>query len=466
MKPRARIFMLLLSLAVLAGAWLLAEGMARGPVAAVQASAETAVPEESAALAVGAAQDITAISWSYDGETVNLARDGDGAWQNADDAACPISDPAVQALARALSAVQADMTITDVTEFSQYGLDEPEITIIAATAENIASYEIGNMSLTGGYYLRMNGESTVYLETGALAPAFRVHLGDVLALERVPSDIAAVTGLSVYTEAGDYALSCRTEGKTWVLAGEDGDTELEAEKVRSLYEPLVRIELTCCVSWAAADAAEYGLDAPRGKAIVHYVDTSGKKRTFMLEFGDYAGEEVYVRFAGSEMVYLAPAAVLDGLMYPAWETMLPLTVLSAPPEEVSSLKVTLGGHDYDIARLHETTEVPVGEDMVEVTDIIYSASGWVLDTAQMDAWLDSLSALRADGMSPAGEGLDPILALTVTWEDAEREPASLELRGYDSAHVLCVAGDGRRLLVQRAAADELTASLEKLLVLE
>lgn len=464
MEPRARIWMPLLALTVLAGAWVLAETMVRVPEEALPTLAEAS--DESVDLAVGAARDVTALSWSWEGETVSLVRDDDGAWQNADDAACPVNDAAVQGLSRAVASVRADMSVEDVTEFSQYGLDEPSLSVIAATEENIVSYEVGSMTLTGEYYVRLNGGRTVYLETGVLAPAFRVHLADILALERVPSDIAAVTGLSVYTEAGDYELVRRAEGQVWLLSGEEGGTELEADRVRTLYEPLTELELTRCAAWDASEAGSFGLDTPRGRAIVHYVDTGGKRRSFILEFGDYTEGDVYVRFAGSGMVYLVPAAVLDGLMYPDWSSMLPLTVLAAEPEEISSLRVELGGHEYRIERLHETTEVTVSGESVEVTDIIYSADGWVLDTAAVDRWLASLSSLRADGPAAAGEGLDTLLAVTVTWADEEREPASVELRGYDSAHALCLASDGRRLLVPRQDADTLAAELEKLLVLE
>ena len=68
MKSRAKIFVLMLSVLMLAGAWALAEYMA-GPFS----SGETAAMADSALinLSVGTAQELCALSWSYDGQTVN-----------------------------------------------------------------------------------------------------------------------------------------------------------------------------------------------------------------------------------------------------------------------------------------------------------------------------------------------------------------------------------------------------------
>lgn len=461
MKPRAKLMMLLLSLAMLAGAWLLAESMSAGeePEAA-EALAEPALFD----LSVGPARALTALSWSYDGETVNLVRGETGVWTNADDETCPIDDAAVQAMALAVSGAAADMAISDVTDLAQYGLAEPQLTIVAATAEKIASYEIGNMSITGEYYLRCGGD-TVYLETGALAPAFRTRLSDILALEAVPTDIAAVTELSVHTEAESYELRFSTEEKRWLCEDGGADTVLETERVRELYDRLLHIDLSRCVTWNAEDPALYGLDAPQGTATVAYFDAARAKKAFMLEFGAYEEGDVYARFAGSDMVYLTDAAVLDALMYPAWQTMLPLEVLSVEPDEVARLQLTFGGHSYDIARLRETTVIIVAGEPVETTDIIYSASGWVLDTEKMDAWLTALSALSADDAAQSAEGRGTILSVRIVWEDETAEDSVLEVRNYDSAHYLC-AVDERRLLVARRAVDGLITDAESILILE
>lgn len=464
LRQRKKFAVLALSAAVLAGAWLLAEYMDRAPAAEALAREEPS--PEPIDLSVGRARELTALSWSWEGQTVNLAWDEETArWVNADDETCPVDSAAASALAKAAASVRASMAIRDATDLTQYGLDRPALTVMAATEEDIAAYAVGNMSITGEYYIRRDGEDTVYLEEGALA-AFRVGVEDILTLESVPDDVGTVTGLSVISEAGDYELRYRDEPEPgWYREEGDRAVPLEEDRVRALYEALLDTSFSACVTWDGA-AEEYGLDEPQVRAELTYVDTAGRDAAFTLEFGDYAGREVFVRFPGSDMVYLTAAAVPDGLMYPDWAAMEPATVLTLNTADLSELHVELGDGSWDILRLEETTERPVGEETVSVTDVIYSANGWVLDTGAVEDWLAALAGLTAEDAAPAGEGRQTLLSVELTWKDPEGVPAELELRNYDSARDLCVVGGDRYLLVSREAAEAVLAAAAELFTTE
>ena len=71
MKQRAKLVSFLLSAAVLAGAWLTADRMEGQTAAAGPAPEVTPTPIP---LAVGTREELTALSWSWEGETVNLIR--------------------------------------------------------------------------------------------------------------------------------------------------------------------------------------------------------------------------------------------------------------------------------------------------------------------------------------------------------------------------------------------------------
>ena len=464
MKQRAKLTMCLVSAAVLAGAWLVADYMEDEAVtASVQAPAE----EEPLSLAVGTREELTALSWSWDGETVNLTRNADtDLWEDADDPTCPLDAGAAEALARAAAATEASMSVENVSDLAQYGLAEPQLTVIAATADAIASYEVGNMSITGEYYVRRSGESTVYLENGSLA-SFRVGLGELLALETIPEDIGAVTGLAVRSDAGSYEISylSDSDGTGWYRTDGDAFAALSTERVEPLLETLLETDLSLCVGWTEEVAAAHGLDKPQMTATLSYTDNDGRAASFTLRFGDYEGGDIYAAFAGSDRVYLTSALGPDELMYPDWERLTPRTVLTLDTSDIASISLAVGGNEYEILRLEEQSERPIaeGDEAVTVTDVIYSDNGWVLDTARMEKWLSSLAGLTAEDSSPTGEGRDTLLSLTLTWKDTESVPAEVELRSYDSARCLCVVGGDRYMLVSRSAAEAVIAAAEELL---
>lgn len=461
MKARAKSAMLVLSAAVLSGAWLVAEANVRGP-GAEEVLAETDPSPEPIALALGPAEGITALSWSWEGETVNLRRTAAGGWENTDDPACPVDDEAAEALAEAAADTAASLAVPEAGELSQYGLDKPKLTVMAAAGEVIVRYDVGNMTIAGEYYVRRDGTDTVYTENGALA-AFRVGTADILALETIPADVGQVTGLSVTSAAESYQLLLEPEG--WFRTDGTEPAALDGDRTEELLGTVTDLDLTDCVAWSLEDPADYGLRRPQVTAELDYRDDAGAERSVRLEFGDYVEGDVYVRFAGSSLVYRTDAAAADRLMYPPWEAMIPETVLTFDPAAAASLTLAAGNRTGQILRLEETSERPAGEEdeTVAVTEVIYSCGGRVLDTEEVEGWLADLCALRTAGTAPGAEGRQTLLSLTVTWKDEESPPAVLELRRYDSVHCLCLLGEDRCLLVPRADAEALALGAEAIL---
>ena len=460
MRRRRKLAMALLSGAVLAGAWLTAAYMETD---AAPGRAERQEEPERITLAAVKPEELRALSWSWEGETVNLSRDGDGRWRNADDGTCPVDSAPAEELAAAAASVTARLAIRAPADLDPYGLGSPALTVIAATASEIRGYDVGDGSPTGEYYLRVHGEDTVYLADGGLAEAFRVGLRDLLALETVPRDIAAVRELSVRSAAESYTVAWDSALAGWRRTDTDPQTPLEEAGVRALYELLTELELTDCVTWNGRPE-DYGLVTPQISGTVTYLNTAGTRELFTLEFGDYTEGGVYARFAGSSMIFRTPGAAPDGLMYPRWDQMTPRPVLTLAPDDLASVTVTLDGERLEIARLEESVEraMTQQEGTVTVTETIYSLNGWVLDTQRMNGWLESFSKLTAEGAAPAGEGREELFSVTFAWKDTEAPVFTLTFRSYDSARCLCLAEDAR-LLVPRGAVDQLIAQARSLL---
>lgn len=81
-------------------------------------------------------ENIAKISWTYDGEAYSLIRNDEGTWVRPDDKDFAVEQDTVSSMVAAAANIGASMRITDVTDYSQYGLDEPQSRIVLEYAES------------------------------------------------------------------------------------------------------------------------------------------------------------------------------------------------------------------------------------------------------------------------------------------------------------------------------------------
>ena len=452
MKRGAKLAVLLGALLVLVGAWYLAETLSDRRQAE-QAEDAHAEPTD---ISVGAAKDIVSLAWDYFGDTVSLTLEN-GTWLNANDGDCPVSQTAVEPLVEAAASAAASTVIEDVTDFDQYGLADPAFTVITATADKINTYSIGNPSPNGAYYVRLNGEDTVYVESGMFAEAFQLSVDDILSLETVPQDIGAVTGLAVESGAGVYELRCLTnagdvwytDASPWFLMDENSRPvrPLDTEQTQALYKLATEIQLTDCEAWDGRDMSKYGLDEPQATVLVGYQTDEGASESFVLEFGAYDGGDVYVRLGGSKMVYRVAGTVLDGLMYPDFDAMAPLDPCALNWDLLRSVTLEADGESYEIVRT-----VPAAGESGEQEDI-YTAGDRSLDTVRVEQWLRQIYEMPADSRIGAAEGRGELFALTFRQDSESYPEVTARFMAYDSVHDLCVVNGEEYYLVSRTSAD-------------
>lgn len=462
MKRGARLAVLLAALLVLVVAWYLAETMSDREQ---QALAEDA--EEHTDISLGPAEDLTALAWDYFGDAVSLSR-RDGAWVNANDADCPISQTAVEPLVQAVTEAQAETVIEHVTDFDQYGLADPAFTIIASTKEKVNTYDVGNPSPNGAYYVRLNGQDKVYVEGTMLAQTFQLSMDSLLEKETPPQDIAAVTGLAVDSGAGVYELRCLTDAEavwytdadSWFLM--DGDSKpvrpLDTEQVAALYGLATDIQLTDCEDWNVQDLSAYGLDEPQGTVLVGYESEAGEQESFTLEFGAYDGADVYVRLGGSKMVYRVDGTVLDGLMYPDFAAMEPLRPCPLDWDRLEDMTLDLDGERYEVVR----SVANAGRD--EEAEDIYTLGDRSLDPTQVAAWLRQVGEMTADSRTDVTDGRGELFSLTFAQDNEPYPEVTVRFMAYDSVHYLCAVNGEEYYLVSRTEADSVEENALNFLV--
>ncbi|HIY07150.1 MAG TPA: DUF4340 domain-containing protein [Candidatus Evtepia faecigallinarum] len=92
---------------------------------------------------------VTTLSWAYEGEEVSLERDGENNWTYPADDTFPLDQTYPDAMVQTLSEIQADRIIEDPEDLSEYGLADPvcAITVQAGESRELA---IGDETSLGG----------------------------------------------------------------------------------------------------------------------------------------------------------------------------------------------------------------------------------------------------------------------------------------------------------------------------
>ena len=484
MKRSAKIYILVGALAVCVGLYFLVSALSKE-----QTAKEADKAADTTDLAAGESSDITALSWTYKGDTVSLTHNADSdTWSSDSDAACPIDPDKVKTMLEAVSTVSADASIESVTDFSQYGLDKQDFIITASTADVKTEYDIGNTNtITGEYYIRVNGGDTVYTVASTLPDAFSFGLADIVKMEAVPSDIKTVTGVSVDTIGTKAELTyledstgvCYTDQYHWFTVNGGTYTPLDTDSVKTLYETITKIEWNSCVAWNATDAdlAGYGLNNPQGRVSIAYTGSDGAAHEFTILFGNYSGTSVYAQIEGSRMVYLVDGTVLDGFMFADLATMAAKNVCLVDTDTVTDVDVTLGGATYNLAKGSETvtptaapaspspaaTAAETGTETQTEEVTTWTSGGTSLDADKVNAWLSQIYALSSDGNADGDAGRQLEMSVAFHRSSADYKEITLDFYTYSSAECVCVFNGSTRTLVSRASVEDMIQDVNEFL---
>ena len=210
---------------------------------------------------------VQSLSWEYESET--LAFHKDGTWLYDEDEAFPVDEEKMNALLETFQAFGASFIIHDVTDFAQYGLDDPVCTIDLATED--ASYEIqlGDYSTMDAQRYVSIGDGNVYLVQDDPLDTFDVELSDLIDNDETPifDQVESIQ----FTGSDSYQVIYQAESTYSYCADDvyfkeqDGTyLPLDTSLVDSYLSTITSLGLTDYVTYNAAeeDLATYGLDNP------------------------------------------------------------------------------------------------------------------------------------------------------------------------------------------------------------
>ena len=380
--------------------------------------------------------EVTALSWEYtdeEGETVSLAFTNNGGWSYDGDASFPVDGEALTELLDYFAAMPAAFVIEDVTDYGQYGLEEPLCTINITAGETEYEIALGDYSeLDYQRYLSL-GDGKVYLVNDDPMELYKIMLDDLMLDDTIPAfvDVERVE----FSGAENYVIERDENGGSYragdVYYTENGEV-LDTDSVNDFVTYIAALGLEDYYTYDAteADLAETGLDEPELTVTIDYPESGEEDAeilTFTISFSRSATDKLtdwdevlaaleeesedaeetaeptdedavaYLRVGESAIIYEIGYDTFKAIMACSYDDLRHTEIFPAEVEDVTALSVTLDGGTYEF-----TTTPPEGAEAEdEGTQWYYE--GEETGVTDIGTALAALSASRFDGGGASGE---------------------------------------------------------------
>ena len=224
------------------------------------------------------ADSVKSISWET--ETESLSFHKEDSWLYDDDEAFPVNEEKINELIGQFEEFSASFIIEEVSDYSQYGLDDPVCTIELETDDNTYEISLGDYSTMDSQRYVSIGDGNVYLAVNDPMDYFDVTLSDMILNDETPYfeeiesiDFEGSENYHIvyreYTEDSPYTY-CEDD----VYFKEDGENllPLDTTLVESYLNSISYLNLNDYMTYNADedDLAEYGLDDPELTLTVVY----------------------------------------------------------------------------------------------------------------------------------------------------------------------------------------------------
>lgn len=295
MKTKQRTLIVLLVLVFLAGGAFAA--LTAKNVQAAQA--ESAAVEGTISLSSFAADDLTELAVTYNGET-NTLTVADGSWTLAEDPAYHLDATACNTMVTALSALNAKRQLTEEPG-EDYGFTDASLTVTVTAAGETYTFTFGaENAATGDIYLKKAGDDALYTVAASKAACFALSRAELFGAFN-PAGLTRSAIESVTLVCGDepFTLTAVSE------AAESDSADSESDSDSTAYTTV----------WRLADAPDAELDETQVSSLLSalssYVtaqdthgDASGMKQLAAATVRTADGEQTLTYYEGTDGYYL------------------------------------------------------------------------------------------------------------------------------------------------------------------
>lgn len=225
-------------------------------------------------------EDVQSIKFVIDKKEVTFEKNNDE-WVKSDERDFPVDqDKLIEAIG-SLNNVEADRVLDNVTDTTEYGLDDPTNTITITDKdgkETVLHVGMENASTSQYYVENGEDESKIYVVADSVFQPFMKTLYDYAKAGTFPViDSATVSNVTVDENDDSYTLTKDDNTGLWNIQDQDGAEKADSAKVSSLTSSIASIAYGSFVNYNCKDLSEYGLDKPYGTITIDYQEEVEEK---------------------------------------------------------------------------------------------------------------------------------------------------------------------------------------------
>lgn len=237
-------------------------------------------------------EDVQSIKFVIDKKEVTFEKNNDE-WVKSDERDFPVDqDKLIEAIG-SLNNVEADRVLDNVTDTTEYGLDDPTNTITITDKdgkETVLHVGMENASTSQYYVENGEDESKIYVVADSVFQPFMKTLYDYAKAGTFPViDSSTISNVTVDENDDSYTLTKDDNTGLWNIQDQDGSEKADSAKVSSLTSSIASIAYGSFVNYNCKDLSEYGLDKPYGTITINYQEKVEEKSD-SSEDGDVSEE--------------------------------------------------------------------------------------------------------------------------------------------------------------------------------
>lgn len=237
-------------------------------------------------------EDVQSIKFVIDKKEVTFEKNNDE-WVKSDERDFPVDqDKLIEAIG-SLNNVEADRVLDNVTDTTEYGLDDPTNTITITDKdgkETVLHVGMENASTSQYYVENGEDESKIYVVADSVFQPFMKTLYDYAKAGTFPViDSSTISNVTVDENDDSYTLTKDDNTGLWNIQDQDGSEKADSAKVSSLTSSIASIAYGSFVNYNCKDLSEYGLDKPYGTITIDYQEEVEEKSD-SSEDGDVSEE--------------------------------------------------------------------------------------------------------------------------------------------------------------------------------
>lgn len=225
-------------------------------------------------------EDVQSIKFVIDKKEVTFEKNNDE-WVKSDERDFPVDqDKLIEAIG-SLNNVEADRVLDNVTDTTEYGLDDPTNTITITDKdgkETVLHVGMENASTSQYYVENGEDESKIYVVADSVFQPFMKTLYDYAKAGTFPViDSSSISNVTVDENDDSYTLTKDDNTGLWNIQDKDGSEKADSAKVSSLTSSIASIAYGSFVNYNCKDLSEYGLDKPYGTITIDYQEEVEEK---------------------------------------------------------------------------------------------------------------------------------------------------------------------------------------------